>query len=138
VSPPNVQWVGHVEGAEKQRWKAGCRAILFPSIWAEPLSTVAYEAYELGKPMVASALGGMPEVVMSGRTGLLLPSAEEGPWLEAVLRLAREPEWAAQLGAEGRRWLDAEVSPSRWAEQFDEIVRRTGVRAGVRPGGRAR
>ena len=44
--------------------KAGCRAILFPSIWPEPLSSVAYEAYEVNKPIVASNLGGMPEVIV--------------------------------------------------------------------------
>ena len=60
-SPPNVRWVGHVEGEVKQKLKAGCRAILFPSIWPEPLSTVAYEAYEVNKPMLASNLGGMPD-----------------------------------------------------------------------------
>jgi glycosyltransferase involved in cell wall biosynthesis len=129
-SPPNVEWVGHVEGAVKQRWKSGCRAILFPSVWAEPLSTVAYEAYELGKPIVATALGGMPEVVEHERTGLLLPASQPGPWLEAILGLSREPARAAALGAEGRRWLDREVSPRRWAEQFDAIVARAGIGTG--------
>jgi glycosyltransferase involved in cell wall biosynthesis len=126
-SSPNIEWIGHVEGAEKQRWKAGCRAVLFPSIWAEPLSTVAYEAYELGKPIVASALGGMPEVIVPDQTGLLLPASKPEAWCQAIVRLSQDAAWAASLGAEGRRWLDREVSPRRWAEQFDEILRRTGV-----------
>jgi len=37
---------------------AGCRALLFPCLWAEPLTTVVYEAYEQGKPVLASALAG--------------------------------------------------------------------------------
>ena len=86
-SPPNVRWVGHVEGEVKQRLKTGCRAILFPSIWPEPLSTVAYEAYEVGKPIVASHLGGMPELIVEGQTGYLLPPGQKSAWQERIVQL---------------------------------------------------
>jgi glycosyltransferase involved in cell wall biosynthesis len=125
-SPPNVRWVGHVEGDVKQKLKAGCRAILFPSIWPEPLSTVAYEAYEMNKPMLASNQGGMPEVVVHGQTGFLLPPGDGPAWRERILQLARDPALGARLGAQGRRWLELEVSPARWLEKFDSIARLSG------------
>ena len=90
-SPSNVRWVGYVEGPTKEQLKAGCRAVVFPSLWPEPLSTVAYEAYETKKPVLASRCGGMAEVVMHERTGLLLPPGERAAWLDAILRLVREP-----------------------------------------------
>jgi glycosyltransferase involved in cell wall biosynthesis len=126
-SSSNVRWVGHVEGPTKLRWKGGCRAILFPSIWPEPLSTVAYEAYEMNKPILASRSGGMPEVVESERTGLLLPPGDRAAWLQAILRLSRDRAISQQMGEQGRAWLDREVSPTRWVEQFNEIARRVGV-----------
>lgn len=126
-SPSNVRWVGHVEGELKQNLKAGCRAIVVPSLWPEPLSTVAYEAYELKKPVLASNSGGMPEVVHEGETGLLLPPADRESWLGAVLRLANEAELSRRLGEQGRRWLDQEVSPRRWVEQFNAIAHCAGV-----------
>jgi glycosyltransferase involved in cell wall biosynthesis len=43
---PDIRCVGYVQGEEKRRLIAGCRAIVFPCLWPEPLSTVAYEAYE--------------------------------------------------------------------------------------------
>jgi glycosyltransferase involved in cell wall biosynthesis len=122
VSPPNVRWVGHVEGETKQRLKAGCRAVLFPSIWPEPLSTVAYEAYEMNKPIVASDLGGMPEVVIDGETGFLLPSAGREEWLRRVQQLAADSSLSRKLGEAGRAWLDREVSPARWVELFNHIA----------------
>ncbi len=125
-SPPNVQWVGHVEGHVKQQLKAGCRAILFPSVWPEPLSTVAYEAYEMKKPIVASNLGGMPEIVHHDKTGLLLKPADSEAWMAAILSLGRDRGLSSRLGTRGREWLDREVSPARWVEQFNEIARRTG------------
>jgi glycosyltransferase involved in cell wall biosynthesis len=126
-SPSNVKWVGYVEGETKLRWKAGCRALLFPSIWPEPLSTVAYEAYEVNRPMLASRSGGMPEVVEHGVTGLLLPPGERTAWLQAILRLVRDPDLARQLGEQGRQWLDREVSPERWVERFNTIAHGVGV-----------
>ena len=123
----NVRWLGHVEGETKLRWKAGCRAILFPSIWPEPLSTVAYEAYEMNKPMLASSSGGMPEVVHSEQTGLLLPPGDRNAWLQAILRLSQNPGLSQQMGERGRAWLDREVSPQRWVEQFNVIAHRAGV-----------
>jgi glycosyltransferase involved in cell wall biosynthesis len=121
-SPPTVRWVGHVEGEVKQRLKAGCRAVLFPSIWPEPLSTVAYEAYEAGKPIVASRLGGMSELIVHGQTGFLLPPGQNREWRECIVQLASDPALSQQLGASGRLWLDREVSPARWLEQFNVIA----------------
>jgi glycosyltransferase involved in cell wall biosynthesis len=79
------------------------------------------------KPLLASRAGGMAEVVMNERTGLLLPPGGRAAWLEAVLRLVREPERVREWGENGRRWLDEEVSPRRWLEQFNRIAHRAGV-----------
>ena len=122
-APPNVRWVGHVEGEAKQQLKARCRAILFPSIWPEPLSTVAYEAYEAGKPILASQVGGMPELIVAGQTGFLLPPGQHGDWRNGILQLTEDASLSHCLGAAGRLWLDREVSPGRWLEQFDLIAR---------------
>jgi glycosyltransferase involved in cell wall biosynthesis len=130
-SPSNVRWVGYVEGPTKEQLKAGCRAVVFPSLWPEPLSTVAYEAYETKKPVLASRCGGMAEVVMHERTGLLLPPGERAAWLDAILRLVREPARGREWGEQGRRWLDEEVSPQRWLEQFNRIAHRAGLFAPV-------
>jgi len=120
ITPPNVQWVGHVDGEEKHRLLARCRAVLFPCLWDEPLSTVAYEAYELGKPILASNLGGMREIIVHGSTGLLLKAADPASWLNAVTGL--DAESARRMGRAGRAWLEENVSPSAWNEQFNRIV----------------
>jgi glycosyltransferase involved in cell wall biosynthesis len=125
-SPPNVRWVGHVEGDVKENLKAGCRAILFPSIWPEPLSTVAYEAYEVNRPILASSQGGMPEVVVHGQTGFVLPAGDRPAWREQILQLARDADLSTRLGKQGRHWLEAEVSPKRWVERFDAIAKAIG------------
>ena len=118
----NVRWVGYVNGDEKRRLIAGCRAILFPSLWPEPLSTVAYEAYEMGKPVISSTAGGMKEIVFDRQTGRLLPPGDVAAWRETILQIAREPADAHFWGANGRRWIEKEVTREAWSRKFDEIL----------------
>jgi glycosyltransferase involved in cell wall biosynthesis len=121
-APPSVRWTGYVKGAEKRLLVAGCRAILFPCLWAEPLSTVAYEGYAQGKPILSSALGGMNELIRDGETGRLLEPANAAAWRAAILEFARDPSLSRRLGLNGRRWLDENVSPAAWNRGFSEIV----------------
>lgn len=120
-SPPNVKWVGQIQGAEKERWISTCRGIVFPCLWAEPLSTVAYEAYERGKPILASALGGMKEIIVDQQTGRLLPPGDKQAWLQALH--ACTPEEARRCGLIGRKWLLENVTPAVWNRQFEAIAR---------------
>jgi glycosyltransferase involved in cell wall biosynthesis len=124
TAPPNVCWTGYVTGPAKRELVAGCRAVLFPALWDEPLSTVAYEAYEQGKPIVSSRVGGMRELVEDGTTGLLLEPASPTAWRDAILRLAQNPACARRLGSNGRRWLEQHVSPTAWNQAFDTILER--------------
>jgi glycosyltransferase involved in cell wall biosynthesis len=122
TSPPNIRWVGHVDGEQKRELVRTCRGIVFPALWAEPLSTVAYEGYEMGKPVLASNVGGMKELVQDGQTGQLLQPGNAGQWRQAILRLAGDAVEARRLGLNGRRWLEQNVSARRWNEEFDAIL----------------
>lgn len=119
-SPPNVRWVGQIEGETKRKLVAGCRAIVFPCLWAEPLSTVAYEAYERGRPILASNLGGMKEIILDGKTGSLLPPGDPAAWIRAITQL--DESEARRLGREGRQWLEANVTPEVWNRHFSRIA----------------
>ena len=120
-SSPNTRWVGHVEGETKRKLLAGCRAVLLPCLWDEPLGLVAYEAFEMGKPVLASNLGGIRELVADGRTGRLLAPGQLELWRQAVLQL--DAPQARQLGQAGRQWLEEHASPAQWNRQFADIAR---------------
>jgi glycosyltransferase involved in cell wall biosynthesis len=124
TSPPNVRWAGYVEGNAKRELVGGCRAVVFPALWDEPLSTVAYEAYEMGKPLISSQVGGMTELVSHEETGCLLEKANVVEWQKAVLRFHHDPASARRLGRNGRKWLEENVSPKRWSEKFNRIAER--------------
>jgi len=55
-----------------------------------------------GRPVVATRIGGLPEVVRDGETGLLVPADDPRALADAVIRLLEDPQLAAALGAAGR------------------------------------
>lgn len=80
---------------------ACAEVLVLPSL-NEGFGMVLVEAMAMGKPVVASAVGGVPEVVLDGRTGLLVPPANPEALAAAILRLLDDPGAARRLGEAGR------------------------------------
>ena len=99
-----------------------------PSIY-EPLGIVNLEAMACGTAVVASRVGGIPEVVVDGTTGLLVPYDSEQPeefeasLAQAVNRVAGDSELAARFGAAGRDRAIADFSWATIAQQTVDIYR---------------
>jgi glycosyltransferase involved in cell wall biosynthesis len=129
-TPPNIRWLGFVDGLEKTRLLAGCRAVLFPSLWAEPPGLVVYEAYEQGRPVLASAIGGSKHLVTDGQTGRLLSTGDPAAWAQAILEHWRDPALSRVRGQRGLDWLRAEASPAAWNRRAEAIIDRV-LAAGV-------
>lgn len=85
---------------------------------SEGMPLVVLEAWAAGVPVVASAVGGLPEMIDSGRTGLLFPSGDEPALAAAVADLLRDSYRAAQMGAAGRERVEAEYGLARMAETY--------------------
>jgi starch synthase len=95
-------------------------AFVCPSIY-EPLGIVNLEAMACGTAVVASAVGGIPEVVDDGRTGLLVPPSEPAALAAAINRLLDDPGLARQMGELGRARAIADFSWRAIAEQTVEL-----------------
>lgn len=87
----------------------------------EPLGIVNLEAMACGSAVVASAVGGIPEVVADGETGLLVPAGDEAALASAINALIRDPARAAMFGARGRQRAVVEFSWDRIAAQTAEL-----------------
>jgi glycosyltransferase involved in cell wall biosynthesis len=77
-----------------------------PSVWDEPCPTVALEAMASGRPVVASRVGGLPDLVPDGVAGLLVPPRDAGALGAAVGRLLRDGELRGRMGAAAREHAD--------------------------------
>ena len=87
----------------------------------EPLGIVNLEAMACGCAVVASAVGGIPEVVADGETGLLVPPGEPEALATAINSVIRDPGLAAALGARGRERAVAEFSWAAVAAQTAQL-----------------
>ena len=79
------------------------------------------EAMAAGKPVVATRVGGVADVVEHGDTGLLVPPQDPAALAEAILRLAADPAERARMGAAGRRGIAARFSPQRLVDDIDRL-----------------
>jgi glycosyltransferase involved in cell wall biosynthesis len=79
----------------------------------EALPTVLAEAMAAGRPIIASAIGGVPEMIEDSVNGLLVPPASTDKLAEACIRLLRDPEQCRRLGCAGRQIVEERFNIER-------------------------
>jgi colanic acid/amylovoran biosynthesis glycosyltransferase len=97
-------------------WQQAAVAVLTSHSEGMPVSLM--EAAACGVPVVATAVGGVPELVEHGVTGLLTPAGDARALAAAVERLLRDPRLAAGMGAEARRQAERRLSIARQVDQL--------------------
>jgi sugar transferase (PEP-CTERM/EpsH1 system associated) len=90
----------------------------------EGLSLTLLEAMATGLPVVATRVGGNPEVVIHGKTGLLVPAESPSALAEAILSLWRDPAHARQLGEAGRRRVEVEFDLRQVTVAYERLYRK--------------
>lgn len=123
LNHPEIQFHGFVSGALKGQLLDGCRALLAPSIWWEPLGLVVYDAYDHGRPVLGARSGGITETVVHGSTGLLHAPGDAASLEADILALERDPEAAAAMGQAGYRWLLANTGTENWLNQMNACLK---------------
>ena len=89
--------------------------------YSEGVSLALLEAMAAGRPVIATAVGGLPEVVTDGDTGLLIPPRDPEALAQALERLLADPAWARQLGAHARDHVREHYSLERLGREINEI-----------------
>ncbi|MEO8285773.1 MAG: glycosyltransferase family 4 protein [Chloroflexota bacterium] len=75
---------------------------LAPSVWPDPCPTVVMEAMAVGKPVIASRIGGLPDLVNDSETGFLVPPADPAALAAAMKRLLDDPSLREHMGQAGK------------------------------------
>jgi glycosyltransferase involved in cell wall biosynthesis len=96
----------------------GMDVFVHPS-WAESFPYVILEAMSLGRPIVASGVGGIPEALTDGQSGLLVPPRDAAALAAALARMLDNPTQAAQMGAAARSAVSERFTRS---EMTDRVV----------------
>lgn len=111
--PATVNLLGRVDGPTVDGLLARCRAAVVPSEWAENAPMAVLEPMALGRPVVATRMGGIPEQVRDGREGILVTSGDSLGLAAALRLLADDETLAGRLGAAGRTRARACYDPGR-------------------------
>ncbi len=125
-SAPNLRVLGYVDEAPRASWLVHARVLLAPSLFYEHFGYGVAEALLAARPVVASAIGALPELVEHERDGLLVPPGD-GPALAAAARRALADPAAASWGERGRAELAPRLSPPRHVEALEALYREVGA-----------
>lgn len=102
-------------------WLPWADIVVLPS-FTEGLPNVALEASAAGVPVVATAVGGTPEVVRDGFNGLLVPAGEPSLLAARILELCRDEPRRAAMGESGRRFMQLNFSFEGQALAYQQLL----------------
>lgn len=124
--PANIAPHPFVPPSELRHVFRRCRFVVIPlqpgTQWAAGCTSVQI-AQAMGKAVIATRLPGLEDYVAHGETGLLIPAKDPVALAAAIDRLWRDPHEAEQMGARGRRWIEAEFSLDQWLDRLAGLVR---------------
>jgi glycosyltransferase involved in cell wall biosynthesis len=126
-----VHFTGFVEQERLVEYFRDCTLFVLPAIYdrrgdTEGQGVVIVEAMSFGKPVVASKVGGIVDVVRDGETGILVEEKDEKALAEAIFALLEDPSLAREMGDRGYRlyrelygWESISV---RWSSLYERVM----------------
>ncbi|MCX6826413.1 MAG: glycosyltransferase [candidate division Zixibacteria bacterium] len=114
----SVKFVGFIDNAEVPKLLAEHDIMVMPSL-AESFGVAALEASASGLPVIASNVGGIPEIVRDNITGILVPPSDAKSLAEAIVRLSHDVELRKRMGMAGREYVGGKY---RWQENVRQMV----------------
>lgn len=128
-APDGVTFLGAVPPERARELLAGARALLVPSLCYEGAPRTVIEAFAAGVPVVASDIGGLPDMVADGLTGRLVAPGVSSEWANAIDALCCE-ETVTRMGCAARAEWERLYSPERAIKLLESVYLEAGVRAG--------
>ncbi len=114
---------GWMEPDEAQRIIRAGDIFVMPSL-SESFGVAAAEAASYGLPVVATNVGGVPEIVRDGDTGLLIPPGDEAALAEAILRLAQDGNLRQSMGKAGRRLVAEKYDFEKCLDKMEAVYQK--------------
>jgi len=118
-----VNFLGFV--AEVNDFVAASDIVVVPSIWREACPRQIIEAMSLGVPVIASRIGGIPELLVDGVHGLLVPAADANALAAAIQRIGDDPATRAVMGAAARNYAASHYSMDSVVESYSRVYKET-------------
>ncbi|MEH2329201.1 glycosyltransferase family 4 protein [Nostoc sp.] len=120
-----ITWHGWCDSDKLDKLYQQCFAVIFPSVWPEPAGLVTLEAYSRCRPVIGSAVGGIPEHLRDGETGILVPSNNIQKLADAINELYRDYQKSRYMGEQGHTLLMKEFTMAAHVNNLRTIYAKT-------------
>lgn len=114
----NISFIGQKFGEELGKIVQGSRFVIIPSIWYDNLPNTALEAFQYGKPIIASNIGSLPELVNEGINGFLFEAGNVEELSQKIVLLDNDAV-VLQMGENARKSLDENFSQKK---HYDTLI----------------
>ena len=116
----NVIFLGHLNRQQLVDVYHKSSVVIMPSIWPEPFGLVGVEAMSIGRPVIASDVGGISDWLIDGETGFLVPPKDAVAIAVAVSKLFSDPALVLRMGVAGRKKSE-EFDIQKHVSQMEKI-----------------
>ncbi len=117
----NIFFTGYKKGKElkEEIWKS--IFVVLPSEWYENNPRTVMEAFALGKPVIGARIGGVPELVRDGETGLTFEPRNAEDLRDKIDYLKNSPDKISEMGKNARKFAEKELNPEKHYQQLMKI-----------------
>ena len=126
----NVKFVGFMERSKLNELIRTSRFVVLPSQWYENSPSTIYESFALGKPVIGSRIGGIPELIEDGVNGLLFEPANVEDLAEKIKYLYHHPLLAQKMGISARKKVEEKYSEEEYYKKllgiYDNLIKNGG------------
>ena len=119
-----AEFIGHKTGEELYNLIRGAKFVVLPSVWYENYPMVLLEAGAFGKAVVATRLGGIPEIIHDGENGFLATPNDANDLREKMKRLFGDNDLCERMGRRARELIVRNNSPEEHYKKITEIYKR--------------
>ncbi|MFN6484459.1 MULTISPECIES: glycosyltransferase family 4 protein [unclassified Nostoc] len=120
-----ITWHGWCDRDKLNQLYQQCFAVIFPSVWPEPAGLVTLEAYSRYRPVIGSAVGGIPEHLRDGETGILVPGNNIQKLADAINELYVDYQKCRYMGEQGHALLMKEFTMAAHVNNLRTIYAKT-------------
>lgn len=111
-----------------ERMYAAMDIFVLPSTCSEAFGMVIIEAMAMGKPVIGTMVGGIPELITDRKNGILVPPGDEKALAEAIRIYLADRDFSSRVASAGRQTVESEFSDRTLGDRFEEVLKTLEVR----------
>lgn len=123
-----IRFTGFLQGTALEDLTKHALCVACPAVWYENMPNVVLESYAYGKPVIASNLGSLAEIVEDGKTGLLFEPKNAEKIAQCIRFLWENPKEAEEMGRNARKLCEETYNPEAHWQRFLTVAGKVGVR----------